>query len=97
LHNWYQWRAFFRPFLQHQIRDGAVLRFARLVGRGEVWIDGRKIAAKTSPEPAPFAVPLPPGAEEHRLNVLLQSPDALPLGIDGTVWVDDLPPPSPRL
>ena len=55
-------------------QKGGLLVFGALVGTAEVWLDDRLVTAKTDPAPARLAVPLPPGAAEHKLVLLFDAP-----------------------
>ncbi|MET3471377.1 beta-galactosidase [Novosphingobium sp. 1529] len=52
---------------------GGTLRFASVVGRAEIWLDGVRVALKADPAPAPLAIPLPPGSGERLLDVLFDN------------------------
>lgn len=86
------WIAFrsdkFRPFEQ-QAKEGGMIRFHELRGRGEIWLDGTKVHDKSAPNTMPVEIPLPPGDKEHQLVLLFQkSDDAKEVGIGGVVTVD---------
>jgi beta-galactosidase len=50
-----------------------VLSFTELAGSAEIWLDGKKIAEKRDPAPAPLDVTLPAGQGERSLVVLVQA------------------------
>ncbi|WP_043609766.1 hypothetical protein, partial [Novosphingobium sp. B-7] len=52
---------------------GGTVRFASLVGRAEIWLDGVRVALKADPAPAPLAITLPPGNGERLLDVLFDN------------------------
>lgn len=54
-------------------RLGGVLTFTELVGSAEIWLDGKKIAEKRDPAPAPLDVTLPAGQGERSLVVLVEA------------------------
>ena len=62
-----------------------MLRFAEVTGRAELWIDGRKVAAKDAAAPAPFEGPLPAGTGERRVVLLVEAAPGAASGITGGV------------
>lgn len=86
---WIQFRSDrFKPFEQ-QAKEGGVIRFHEIRGKGEIWLDGVKVYDKTMPHTLPAEVALPPGDREHQLIVLLQKgDDAKEAGLGGVVTVE---------
>lgn len=69
---WNAYQLRFTP--QARVRaEGGVVAFTEIVGRAEIWLDGRKVAEKADFAPAPLDVPLAAGAGERRLVVLVQA------------------------
>lgn len=83
------WNAYhlrFRP--QGRVRaQGGVIAFTEMVGAAEFWLDGRKVAEKTDPAPAPVVVPIGPGQDERRLAVLVRAEPGKPSGFAKLVVV----------
>ena len=93
------WIAFrsdrFKPFEQ-QAKEGGMIRFHEIRGKGEIWLDGVKVYDKTQPYTLPVEIPLPPGDHEHQLIVLLQKgDDAKEAGLGGVVSVESVSRPTP--
>ena len=85
------WIAFrsdkFRPFEQ-QAKEGGVIRFHEIRGKGEIWLDGAKVYDKPMANTMPVDIPLPSGDKEHQVIVLLQKgDDAKEVGLGGVVSV----------
>lgn len=71
------------------VNDGpARLVFREIVGRDEVWLDGVKLAEKTTPEPGPLTLPLAKGARQRTLTVLVESLPGKVSGLVGPVLVE---------
>ena len=68
--------------------QGGTLRLDSVAGRGELWIDGRRVAVKSSAAPAPLTAAWPTGAGEHVVTVLLEQTPATPAGLPGMVVVE---------
>jgi len=93
------WIAFrsdcFKPFEQ-QAKEGGMIRFHEIRGKGEIWLDGVKVYDKIQPYTLPVEIPLPPGDHEHQLIVLLQKgDDAKEAGLGGVVSVESVSRPTP--
>jgi len=86
---WIEFRSDrFKPFEQ-QAKEGGVIRFHELRGKGEIWIDGNKVYEKSQPNTMPVEIPLPVGDKEHQIVLLFQkSDDAKEAGIGGVVSVE---------
>jgi beta-galactosidase len=86
---WIEFRSErFRPFEQ-QAKDGGVILFHLIRGRGEIWLDGAKVYDKTMPLSDSVEVTLPPGDRDHQISVLLQKDDdAMGAGLSGVVTVE---------
>ena len=93
---WIQFRSDrFKPFEQ-QAKEGGVIRFHEIRGKGEIWLDGVKVYDKTMPHTLPAEVTLPPGDREHQLIVILQKgDDAKEVGLGGVVSVEPASKSSP--
>jgi beta-galactosidase len=72
---WAVQRSAFRP-LSAQRTAGGVVRFERIVGKAEVWIDGRKVAEKTNVDAGSLTAPFPAGDGERTISVLIQISEA---------------------
>ena len=83
-----RFRVTFRPRASVRQRGGMV-RFGRLSGRAEIWLDGRLVAEKTDPAPGALSVPLPRGDRDHMITVLFDagSMSDPPFGIAAAVTV----------
>jgi beta-galactosidase len=70
---WRQQRVRFTPYADTQ-RQGGWLRFERLSGRAEIWLDRQLLGRKDDTAPREFSLALPPGEGERELSVLIESP-----------------------
>jgi beta-galactosidase len=82
------YRTVFVPRRRVGIEGGAVV-FAEVVGRAEVWIDGKLLARKNTPEPAPLVAPFGPGAGPRTLSLLVHAEADAPSGMGRTVSVQE--------
>lgn len=74
--------------LRADLNDGrARLVFRELAGKAEVWLAGVKLGEKTVAAPGELSLPLPPGATQRQLTVIIQSDPAQPSGLRGKVIV----------
>ena len=76
----------FKPYAS-QRREGGQIVFGGIAGKAEVWLDGRLIAEKTALETAPLCVSLPPGDENHVLNVLVEGTEGHSAGLAAPVKI----------
>lgn len=86
---WIEFRSErFKPFEQ-QAKDGGVIRFKEIRGKGEFWLDGVKVVDKREAATLPVEIPLLPGKGEHQISVLLHKGDDLKeVGLGGIVTVE---------
>ena len=83
---WSLFAASFEPFANMQ-RDGGVLKFGGLLGKAEVWIDGKLVATKSEFGTAPLLAPFPPGSGRRPVRVLFESDGEKPVGFTSPVSV----------
>jgi beta-galactosidase len=93
------WIAFrsdrFKPFEQ-QLKEGGVIRFHGLRGKGEVWVDGAKVLDKADPKVDVVEVPMPAGDREHQVVLLFQvGNDSKEAGLADVVTIEPLPKRAP--
>lgn len=69
-------------------KQGGKLVFAELVGKAEVWIDGKLAGEKSSPQGDRFAVELPPGNGSRAVHVLVEAAPGTLAGLGGDVVVE---------
>ena len=69
----------------------SIINFGSVTGKVEVWLDGKKVAAKTSAKAAALVVPLAAGAQEHVLSLLFEGAANAELGLGRDVKVDPAP------
>lgn len=69
---WNGYQMTFTPPARVRQRGG-MLTFSELVGSAEIWLDGKKLAEKGDPAPAPLIVALPAGQGERNLVVLVEA------------------------
>jgi beta-galactosidase len=70
--NWISLRATFVARRRVQA-NGGILRFGGIVGRAEIWLDGRKVAEKPDFTEASLDVAVPASSEEHVVTLLVES------------------------
>jgi len=74
--------------LRADLNDGrAQLVFRELAGKAEVWLGGVKLGEKTGDAAAEFSVPIPQGALQRQLTVLIESQPTQASGIRDRVLV----------
>lgn len=85
---WYQLRG--EPFhpLEQIVKKGGVVRFERIRGRAEVWLDGKKVADKLNAGGSSMEIPVPPGTKDHSVTLLIQSDASEETGIAGKVFIE---------
>jgi beta-galactosidase len=66
-------------------KHGGRLEFVEVTGPCQVYIDGRKVAEKTTDAPAALRVPFPPGEASIRLSVLCPLTAGQAHGLSGVV------------
>jgi beta-galactosidase len=83
---WSMYRTVFTPRRRVGI-EGGVVAFAQVVGRAEVWMDGKLLARKDSPEPAALIAPFGPGSGPRTLSLIVKAEAGAPSGMGRTVCV----------
>jgi len=68
-------------------RQGGIVVFTQINGRAEIWLDGAKVAEKTSHAPAPLEIAVPAGQSERQLVVLVEGEAGKPSGFAQMVVV----------
>jgi beta-galactosidase len=84
---WAVMRASFTPFAAQQTAGG-VLMFSRIVGKAEVWIDGKKVAEKTMVDPGELSAPFPAGTGTRTVNLMIEAAAGTQAGLAGRVSVE---------
>ncbi|KQN25665.1 beta-galactosidase [Sphingomonas sp. Leaf33] len=77
------WNAYyltFTPPARVRAKSGRVV-FTELHGAAELWLDGRKIAEKTDPAPAPMTAVIPAGQGERTLSLIVRAEPGKPSGM----------------
>jgi len=84
-----RWNSYYLSFTpQARVRArGGVVVFTELVGRAEIWLDGRMIAEKRDVAPGRLEAVLPAGQGERRLAVLVEAEAGKPSGFGKQVVV----------
>ncbi|WP_184648727.1 beta-galactosidase GalA [Sphingopyxis sp. JAI128] len=85
---WVVVRTSFTPRHRAQARGGT-LKFSGIVGRAEVWLDGKRIADKQGYGEAALEAPLPPGNAERIVTLLVENEPGRPGGLAKAVAVAD--------
>ncbi|WP_203308592.1 beta-galactosidase GalA [Sphingomonas beigongshangi] len=83
---WRLYRAKLTP-PRRVMRDGGTLTLDNVSGKAEVWIDGRQIARKADPRPAPLTAPVPAGQGERTVVLIVQSQAGAVSGVGGSATV----------
>ena len=83
---WSVFSASFEPFANMQ-RDGGVLAFRGILGKAEVWIDGKLAATKSEFDDAPLVAPFPPGNTRRSVRILFESDADKPVGFTAPISV----------
>ena len=82
------YRTVFTPRRRVGEEGGAVV-FAEVVGTAEVWMDGKLLARKDSPGPAPLVAPFGPGAGPRTLSLIVRAEADASSGMGRTVSVQE--------
>ena len=69
-------------------KDGGQLVFSDLVGKAQVWIDGKLAGEKNDPRPNSLSVRLPPGNNERAVAVVIEASPGSQAGLGGKVIVE---------
>jgi beta-galactosidase len=85
---WIVLRTSFTPRRRTQARGGT-LKFGGIVGRAEIWLDGKQVADKPGYGEAAMSVPLPPGSAERIVTLLVENEPGRPGGLARPVAVAD--------
>ncbi len=85
---WTVLRAKLTPRRGTRERGGTIV-FKDLVGRGEIWIDGKRAATKPDFAAATLRAAFPPGPGERTVTLLLESDGTVASGLGGLVFVED--------
>ncbi|UIJ44306.1 DUF4982 domain-containing protein [Sphingomonas cannabina] len=83
---WRVYRSRFTPW-KRMAAAGGVIRFERIGGRAELWVDGQKLADKADTAPAPLEANLPPGAKPRVVVLVIEASAGAESGILGSVDV----------
>jgi beta-galactosidase len=65
------------------------LEFRGIVGRAEIWLDGKRVADKPGYDEAALELPLPPGNAERVVTLLVENEPGRPGGLSKPVLVSD--------
>jgi beta-galactosidase len=84
--SWSIFSGSFEPFANMQ-RDGGVLKFGGLLGKAEVWIDGKLAATKSEFQNAPLEAPFLSGKGKRPVRILFESEGGKPVGLTAPVSV----------
>jgi beta-galactosidase len=83
---WRVYRTRFKPW-KRVASDGGTIRFQKVGGRAELWVDGRKLAEKADPNPAPLEAVLGGGESVRNVVLLVEAPDGSISGLLGSVGI----------
>ena len=64
------------------------LVFTDLVGKAQVWIDGKLAGEKCTTQPETIAIELPPGENDRAVDVLIEAAPGSHAGLGGSVVVE---------
>lgn len=84
-------RTTFTP-RQNPWGGNAHLRFKRIAGKAEVWLDGRLAGTKATFAPGPWTVPLPAGKGQRQITVIIERDAGAPAGMDDVLVEAGSPP-----
>ena len=84
---WRTYRALLNLRSDHNTGEGRVV-LREVVGKAEVWIDGVKLAEKTSFEAGPITVALAKGPRERTLTVLVEAQAGRKSGLTGAARIE---------
>lgn len=69
-------------------RAGGQIEFHKITGKAEIWLDGKLVATKETPDAQPFKAPLPPGEGDRTLSVVIESASGSQAGFSGSVTIE---------
>lgn len=85
---WIVLRTRFTPRRRAQARGGTLM-FGGIVGRAEVWIDGKQAAVKQGYADAPMQIAVPPGSTDRVVTILVESEPGVSGGLSRPVSLSD--------
>ncbi len=77
---WRVYRTRFQPW-KRMAAEGGLLRFEKLGGRAELWVDGHLVAEKSAIGPEPLEATVPPGGGMRSVVLLVESATGAPSGL----------------
>lgn len=86
--NWISLRSTFVARRRTQT-NGGTLRFGGVIGKAEIWLDGRKVAEKADYREAPMDIAVPPGNGEHIVTLLVECEPGVAGGLTQPASVAD--------
>jgi beta-galactosidase len=86
---WILYAADVQPFARVQ-KEGGQLELAEVTGPCEVFIDGRRVGAKTDAAPGPLRLAFPAGLAACRISILCPLVAGQPQGLSGAVRIRTL-------
>ena len=69
-------------------KDGGQLVFTDLVGKAQIWIDGKLVGEKSTPARQTLRVELPAGEDKYSVDVVIESAPGSHAGFGGAVIVE---------
>ena len=83
------YRATFRPY-QVIRKNGGFIVMKGVVGKAEIWLDGKLIKNKTSFEKQDLKISIPASEGERQISVLIEGEQGKSGGLDGKVTVHEI-------
>jgi beta-galactosidase len=81
------YRAAFTPSAREQANEG-LLVCESITGKAEIWLDGKLIGKKETPEKAPLSAPVPHATGPRILKILIETESAHPAGLSDAVTLE---------
>jgi len=77
------WNAYYLGFTpQARVRaKGGRIVFTEIRGSAELWLDGKKVAEKSDPAPAPMTAAIPAAPGERTLSLIVRAEPGKPSGM----------------
>jgi beta-galactosidase len=82
------YRTEFTPHYLQQNKGGKI-RFAKLTGKAEIWLNGKLLGKKDDNKSSDFTINFPPVQGKCQLNVLIEGDKGNRIGLNGIVSVTD--------
>lgn len=85
----YLYRALLPPADTHKVKGG-IIQFKKLKGKAEIWLGGKKLAAKETIQSGDLKVHFMPLQKTEEIRILFETSQDVPVGLGAAVTIDNL-------